>query len=129
MGDRCYMEVICKPEDVARFEDLGFTRQEDMESGLAYLVDEQADYGHSTEMPPDLVYYGGTGAGGSYGPEEFACEGKGYTAISSEQDGAGYMVGFNADGDPLPESLARVKEFIDLRKRVIKTLEAQPVTA
>lgn len=53
MGDRTYMEVICRAEDQGVFEDLGFGEQEyweDLPEGVSFLVDEQANYGHSSDL-------------------------------------------------------------------------------
>lgn len=49
MGDRAYMEVVCLRENVSQFEDLGFCEQDwrtDLPEGVAFLVDEEANYGH-----------------------------------------------------------------------------------
>jgi len=53
MGDRTYMEVICRAEDQGVFEDLGFGEQEyweELPEGVSFLVDEQANYGHSSDL-------------------------------------------------------------------------------
>ena len=88
MSDRCYMEVSCRRQGVARFEALGFrVLDEDKVSGLVRMHDEQANYGHSGELPTDTPYIGEHGPGGEYGPCRFACDGKKYLEVEASQDG------------------------------------------
>ena len=52
MGDRCYMEVICKPEDAPRF---GKTVGHDYVVGVRFLGDEVIAGGNRVE---DASYFG-----------------------------------------------------------------------
>ena len=128
MSDRCYMEITCRKQDVARFEKLGFkildngnlegcvladlglgTLNEDKDSGLVSMHDEQANYGHSGQLPTDIPYIGGHGPGGEYGPCRFACDGRKYMEVEASQDG---------------EPVARVSAGGKVDRRKLKQVEA-----
>ena len=54
MGDRCYMSVTCRREDMARFEELGFEVEFETspESLVVEMVDQEANFGHYYYSPP-----------------------------------------------------------------------------
>jgi hypothetical protein len=113
MGDRCYMQLTCKKKDRSIFEELGFALEGESEefSNCLEMVDLEANYGHAGDVPKDVVYFGTHDAGDVYGPDAFACDGKTY--LEQPTDGEGrFVVAFDDEGNPYPNSLAEVKDFI-----------------
>ncbi len=82
MGDRCYMELTCKRKDKGTFEELGFTVESECDNyefpGCVEMADYEANYGHTGDMPKDVVYFGSHYHGDIYGPEDFDCDGQTY---------------------------------------------------
>lgn len=78
MGDRCHMTIYCRPQDTARFEDLGFTAQDTPESdGTIEMIDPEANYAHYGNLPDDIPWTGHHHKGVEYGPAELHCPGEG----------------------------------------------------
>jgi hypothetical protein len=125
MSDRCYMEITCRAADVERFTDIDFHVIEEQENGLLLMVDEEANYGHVSDIPKDLVYFGFAGAGGSYDACAFACDGQTYLEVLSLEHDDAFGVSFNGTGEPKQTgscSLEDVKGFIQHRNKVKQTL-------
>lgn len=86
MGDRCYMSIICRKEDAAKFTDdndgrnLGFVDMggyADLDAaGLTEVVDEGRNYGDTDDLPRDIPYIGNHNEGDEYGGRVFACDGE-----------------------------------------------------
>ena len=85
MGDRCYMSVTCRRQDKARFEELGFHIEfdEDKNTPVIEMIDDEANYGHCDKMPTDIPYYGNWGAGSEYDPDNIVCDGQDFKGASS----------------------------------------------
>jgi hypothetical protein len=80
MGDRCHMTIYCRPQDTARFEELGFTAQipeTAFNDGTVEMLDEEANYAHHGSLPTDIPWTGSHHEGGNYGPAELHCPGEG----------------------------------------------------
>jgi len=114
MGDRCYMELTCRKKDRLRFEALGFTSQGESGefSNCLEMVDYEANYSHTEDMPKDIVYFGTHAAGDGYGAESFACDGQIFLEQATDDHSGGFVVFFDDEGNPCPNSLAEVKRFI-----------------
>lgn len=56
MGDRAYMEIVCRRTDALLFEELGFYEEEwchpsgDLPAQLTFLVDPEANYAHDDDL-------------------------------------------------------------------------------
>ena len=122
MGDRCYMQLTCRTKDREVFEELGFhveTEWGDMDfPNCVEMVDYEANFAHTEDLPKDLVYFGTHGAGEGYGAEFFACDAQTYLEQASNDDGDGFIVSFDDDGNPDPSNLEEVKTFITLWNNV-----------
>ena len=107
------MELTCRTKDRIHFEDIGFTAQgESYEfANCLEMVDYEANYAHAEDMPKDIVYFGSHDGGDGYRPESFACDGETYLEQATD-GGGGFIVMFDDQGDPNPNSLAEVKTFI-----------------
>lgn len=128
MGDRCYMRVTCRAADKKRFEDLNFAEDESAREGeLVDMVDEEANYAHSGNMPLDIPYFGFNGAGGDYGPAEFCCDGETYCEQPKFEDG-GLCIAVNDLGEINQDDLAVIRHYIDLKAAVKKMLGVDPGT-
>ena len=116
MGDRCYMELTCRKKDQALFEKIGFIAQGESDEfpHCVEMVDYEANYGHSGDLPIDVVYFGTHAAGDGYGAQSFACDGHTYLEQPTDYDSGGFVVMFDDEGNPHPNSLAEVKTFITL---------------
>jgi hypothetical protein len=108
MGDRCHMTIFCRPQDTARFEELGFTAQTDEpdDDGTVEMLDEEANYAHHGVLPTDIPWTGSHNEGGDYGPAELHCLGDG---IVHEWQCATQM----RDGYIFPDPICASAAFID----------------
>ena len=119
MGDRCYMEITCRCEDMGRFETLGFTAQKtDTASPLVVMVDDEANYAHYDKLPTDIPYLGFNGAGSEYGPGNVVCDGKLCAEVDVGQ-GGGFVVDWDeARNRPFARSLKTIRRYLKTRKIV-----------
>ncbi len=132
MGDRCYMTVSCRRQDVPRFEELGFevfgvpTESPDAPDALIELVDEQANYAHSGSLPTDIPWVGRNAEGGDYGPCDHACDGQVYREMASGSNG-GYVIQWDMHKNrPVPGHVDQIRRFVALEKRVNRILKRKP---
>jgi len=124
MGDRCYMSVTCRRQDKETFEALGFHLEFETspESPVIEMVDEEANYAHSGEMPANIPYYGSHGSGDNYAAGDLACDGKKYAEVETGH-GSGFMVGWDHQkSKPTPQSLKNIRQFIRIQQRAQKIL-------
>ena len=127
MSDRCYMELTCRRQDVQKFEALGFVAQSwnnpDGKSPLILMVDEEANYAHSGDMPTDIPYHGFNGSGGNFGQGSFACDGKTYAEVETGH-GGGFVVDWNEHQQrPSMRSLRSIRRYLKIRNRVLKLFD------
>ena len=122
MGDRCYMQVTCRRQDLKRFEELGFNLDfdESPDSPIVEMVDEEANHAHYGKLPTDIPYHGQNGAAGNFGDGLCACDGKRFMDVQT-----GYGGGFVVDWDfkkqkPTSQSLNHIRRYIAIRDRVGK---------
>lgn len=119
MGDRCYMTITCRRQDAPRFEELGFCIQEDGPTGhTCEMVDEEANYAHSGDLPTDIPYYGENGVGGNYGAGVVACDGTRYAEKDCGHDGDGsFVVEWDFKKNrPTASSLAHIRHYISVKR-------------
>lgn len=125
MGDRCYMSVNCRRQDKDRFEELGFELgvDENKNSPVIEMVDQEANYGHYGEMPTDIPYYGAYGAGANYGPGSVVCDGEHYEDLPGHDEG--FVIAWNYRfGLPKLRSILHIRRFLKLERRVKKLFKA-----
>jgi hypothetical protein len=119
MGDRCYMQITCRRQDRARFEDLGFILEfeESPASSLVVMADDEANYAHCDELPADIPWHGFNGSGGNYGEGKLACDGSWFVEVPATQDG--FVVQWNYDAQqPTPESVEEIRQYLEVRAAV-----------
>ena len=81
MGDRSYVEVVCREEDEPLFEALGFMQEfrHALPANVVTMVDTEASEGATTELQAlagkGIVFRGWHDAGGSYDGACFASAG------------------------------------------------------
>ena len=129
MGDRCHMTIYCRPQDTARFEELGFITECQLADDTVEMFDEQANYAHSGHLPTDIPWTGSHHEGGDYGPAELHCLGDGivheWQCATSLRDGYVFP-------DPILESeafiaaIARFHTFHKTRNQALELLLCPP---
>ena len=78
MGDRAYVEIVCREEDEPLFEALGFMQEfrHALPANVVTMVDAEASEGATTELQAlaekGIVFRGWHDAGGSYDGACFA---------------------------------------------------------
>lgn len=119
MGDRCYVEIICRPRDIRRFQDLGFSVWE-QQSESAVIQDEAANFAHGEDLEAlakeGLVFFGWHAPGDEYPGELFAAA-KGEMAwVFGDEYGPACRM--RRDGTPEPADHERVLKYWQLRGQV-----------
>ena len=130
MGDRCYMQIKCRKQDVPVFEEIGFQVDDSEVNGESvHMFEEEANYAHSGDMPTDIPWTGSSGAGGSYGPSEYACDGKELVEVECGYH-SGYVIGWDHKlNEPLDGDLAHLRHFTDVCERAEAMLAGKEVAA
>ena len=78
MGDRAYVEIVCREEDEPLFEALGFMQEfrHALPANVVTMVDAEASEGATTELQAlaekGIVFRGWHDAGGNYDMTELA---------------------------------------------------------
>jgi hypothetical protein len=71
MSDTCWMTITCLACDQDHFKELGFVFEQSVGTCGAKMVDDQADYGHSSELAEiakkGIPFTADGGPGGDYG--------------------------------------------------------------
>ena len=118
MGDRTYMEVICRAEDQGVFEDLGFGEQEyweELPEGVSFLVDEQANYGHSSDLKElagkGYVFLGHHDVGGDYDAARLVSDGATFHEVDAVAHETRPCVAVNSDGTVDEMQLLSAREY------------------
>ena len=122
MGDRCYMEVRCLAKDKALFEELGFVSQDPEGCVVIDMVDEEANYAHSSEMPTNVPWIAEADAGDEYSACASCCDGE--NSIEVSRDGEFIMVRFSPQlGQPYPKDVDAAKAYLECLKKVNKMFD------
>lgn len=124
MGDRCFMQVTCRRQDIPQFEPLGFHLNHEQAAGspLVELIDEQANYAHHGLLPRNVPYHGYHSVGGNYGSYNFACDGRRYAEVETGHDGD-YVIHWNPRTQrPTAESLRRIRKYLAVFNRARQQL-------
>lgn len=91
MGDRAYMELVCRRIDASIFEDLGFHEEElntdDLPEDVIFLIDPEANYGHDSDLnrlaKEGFVFCARHDQGGDYDASVIAADGSRYCSVST----------------------------------------------
>lgn len=119
MGDRCYMQVTCRRQDIPLFEALGFHLEfeQSPDCAVVELIDEEANYAHADQLPAEVPFLASHGAGGNYGDGKIACDGNHYAEVGCTSDG--FVVIWDRQTDaPTPESLERIRHYFAVHQTV-----------
>lgn len=127
MGHRCYSSLTCAKRDQEHFEALGYVLQDEQAEalidgelavvpGAAYMVDEQANYGHTDELRelaekeriPFLVE---NGSGDAYGDYLAASDGKTFAEHECLHDSAYPAVRVPPSGAIESQDLASARAY------------------
>lgn len=118
MGDRAYTEVICRAEDAEVFEDLGFGEQEywkELPPGVSFLLDEEANYGHSSSLRElaerGCVFIARHDAGGDYDAARLVSDGKTFSEVDAMVHEPRPCVAVNVNGLVDKKQLQAVKRY------------------
>lgn len=128
MSDTCYLELTCRKQDEKRFEEPSEAYEGDgIPPGQVQINWHCANlaFGVGWEdegtLPRDIPYTGSHSAGDNYDAAQFACDGKEFQLIDSNQED-NFVVRTDNNGDPIQEEIDRIKEFVKFRNRVSKLL-------
>jgi hypothetical protein len=119
MGDRCFMQVTCRRQDIAEFEALGFHLEFEPspDSPVVELIDEEANYAHADQLPTEVPFLASHGAGGNYGDGKIVCDGNQYAEVGATSDG--FVVAWDRQANaPTPESLERIRHYFAVHQTV-----------
>lgn len=129
MGDRAYMEVVCRREDAGFFEDLGFCEQDwrnDLPPDVAFLVDEEANYGHATEIrqlaTQGVPFCAWHDEGGDYHAAVAASDGKRYCSVETLRGDGRPVVPVEPDGTVSCEPLRDAGEYYTIESAARRVL-------
>lgn len=130
MGDRCYMQITCRKQDVKKFtekESYGFD-VEDKGGKLVQLGVDEVNYGNTGDLPKGIPFIGWHSEGGGYGGRFFATDGTVFDGVEQGHGNNGYVVQFDEDtGEPFPQHITDIKNFIQFRNQVRKIMEETSV--
>lgn len=118
MGDRAYAQVICSAKDVAVFEELGFGEEQywsGLPEGVSFLVDQEANYGHSSSLRElaarGYVFIAQHDAGGEYDAARLVSDGKAFSEVDAMVHEARPCVAVNASGFVDKKQLQAVRKY------------------
>ena len=127
MPDTFHAEIYCRTVDRYLFEEPGgFTLQDDDipdYPNCVLLTDSLCTLTQIAELPEDVPYFGFTASAQEFDAMRFACDGHTYLEHNVSNDSDCFFVRIDANGDPDPAELARVKEYVLHEKRVIELLK------
>lgn len=131
MGDRCYMQVTCRPCDKERFEEIGFDVDETLDhtSTQCTMIINEANYAKHGEMPEDIPYFGYHGEGSEYGAEDYCCEGDGFISVECNKEND-YVIRWDVEKDrPVDSQIQHLRRFLNVLNRVKKLFHEDPLIA
>jgi hypothetical protein len=125
MGDRCYMSVTCRRIDKARFEQLGFQVEYEMNknSSVIQMVDEEANYAHYDKLPTDIPFIASKGVGSNYGEGKTVCDGEKTVEVGLSHDNS-FVVDWNYRlGLPSIKSILQIRRYLKIERRVVRLIK------
>lgn len=124
MGDRCNLSLYVHEESLPKvravFDEWSDESLPDGD-GIVTLGWTEINYGGAGELVSlcrkGVPFYGLMGAGETFGPSLFACDGIHNAEVDCNSSGVP-QVGIDVDtGKPLPRDMEQVKMYLDLKKR------------
>jgi len=133
MGDRCWFEITIKEKDRRLFEEsfipekeYGHEDETSFKTQISFVFQE-ANYGFYDELEglskTSLQFFGNHGMGGTYGPSEFASDGKEFATVETGIEG-GYVCNFNTDGTIEESTANEIRKYLEISNRVNKYFDA-----
>lgn len=118
IGDRAYGQVIYSAKDVAVFEELGFGEEQywrGLPEGVSFLVDQEANYGHSPSLRElaarGYVFIAQHDAGGEYDAARLVSDGKAFAEVDAMVHEARPCVAVGANGFVDKKQLQAVRKY------------------
>ena len=130
MGDRCYMQITCRRQDISEFEALGFhfEFEQTADSPIVELIDEEANYAHADQLPTEVPFLASHGAGGNYGDGKIACDGNRYAEVGATSDG--FVVAWDEQTNaPSQQSLDNIRHYFAVHATVQEMFQQLSATA
>ena len=136
MGDRCYVEITVRRQDLAKWENLGYT---DGDSELVNtgevksyvsMYDSERNYGvnHDTDdVVSGCPMFGSHSSGGDYGAYLFAWDGETFKQIETNHDGELLVKVNPSNGQPSEYDLAHVRSFLEFSRKVGQLVGRAPL--
>jgi hypothetical protein len=118
------MSATCRRQNQAQFEALGFRLEfeQSPDCPILEMVDDEANYAHSGDMPTDIPYLAWHGAGCNYGDGKIACDGVEFAEVGANNDG--FVVGWDQHTNrPSRSSIESVRHYLAVHHRVQKLFQ------
>ena len=128
MGDRAYVEIVCREEDEPLFEALGFKQEfrHALPANVVTMVDAEASEGATTELQAlaekGIVFRGWHDAGGSYDGACFASAGGKYYEVPRLNHSDLPCIEVHVDGTVDADQLLAACEYLKASDRAGETL-------
>ena len=123
MGDRAYVEVVCREEDQPLFENIGFMEEfrHALPVNVVTMVDAEASDGATTELQAlaekRIVFRGWHDAGGAYDGACFASDGGKFYAVPRLNHSDLPCVEVHVDGTVDADQLLAASEYLKASER------------
>ncbi len=118
MGDRAYVEIVCREEDEPMFEALGFMQEfrYALPANVVTMVDAEASEGATTELQAlaekGVAFHGWHDAGGSYDGACFASADGKYYEVPRLNHSDLPCIEVHVDGTVDADQLLAVSEYL-----------------
>jgi hypothetical protein len=128
MGDRAYVEIVCREEDEPLFEDLGFMQEfrHALPANVVTMVDAEGSEGATTELQAlaekGIVFRGWHDAGGSYDGACFASAGGKYHEVPRLNHSDLPCIEVHVDGTVDADQLLAACEYLKASDQAAETL-------
>lgn len=129
MGDRCYMEIVCRPEDIPVFRaEIGdHFPDETVNDDPPTVIVHEANYAYAEELrrvaEKGVPFLGWHDGGGSYGPERFAATGGKIDYAVTDHNGR-VVVPVGENGIIDHSEIAAVFRFMRIEKQAAEALKS-----
>ncbi len=128
MGDRAYVEIVCREEDEPLLEALGFTEEfrHALPANVVTMVDAEASEGATAELKAlaekGIVFRGWHDAGGGYDGACFASTGGKYHEVPRLNHSDLPCIEVHVDGTVDADQLLAASEYLKASDRAGETL-------
>ncbi len=128
MGDRAYVEIVCREEDEPLFEAIGFMQEfrHALPVNVLTMVDAEAPDGNSSELQAlaekGIIFRGWHDAGGAYDGACFASVGGKYHEVPRLNHSDLPCIEVHVDGTIDADQLLAASEYLKASERAGETL-------